>query len=115
MNCTLRENHIIDGMQAAKEELAFMEKNYPSVVPAAMFRCCLKVIEYIPRILKYNEKNVEYFKWLQKELRPFLPEVLKDNNVSVHFKIQCIAVCVGYAPTRALWKAIDKIKGRIQA
>ncbi|WP_370827280.1 glycosyltransferase family 2 protein [Fournierella massiliensis] len=115
MNCSIREKHIEDGMAAAKEELEFMKKYYPSVVPAAKYRCCFKVIEYIPRLLKHTEQNAAYFKRLQNELRPFLFDIIKDGNASIGFKARCIIICVGYTPTRLLWKLVAKVKGRTLA
>lgn len=115
MHCDIQVKHLEDGVRAAKEELEFMKKKYPSVVQAANFRCCLKVIEYIPRLLNKTKHNIEYFRWLQKEIRPFLFVTLSDTNVSIAFKVRCITICMGYAPTRLLWKLIDIIKGRTPA
>lgn len=114
MHCDIKEKHLQDGMRAANEELEFMKFNYPAVVQAATFRCCLKIIEYIPRLLDKSKQSQKYFKYLQEELKPFLLEILKDRNVSVQFKIRCISVCLGYMPARILWRTVDKVKGRAQ-
>lgn len=115
VHCSIQPKHIEDGMRAVKEELKFMEEKHPAVVQAATYRCCFKVVEYIPRILKKNDQNLKYFKWLQKELKPFMFATLKDRNVSISFKIRCITICAGYTPTRFLWKLVAKVKGRTLA
>lgn len=112
MHCTLKENHLKDGLKAAKNELEYMEKNFKEVVVAAKYRCCLKVIEYIPRLLNGTKQDKMYFSRLQKELKPFINTVLRDKNASLGFKIRCAAIMSGYIPTFLLWKTIDKIKGR---
>lgn len=115
VHCSIQPKHLEDGLKAANEELEFMKMNYPAVVPAALYRRCQKIMQYIPALLNKTKQNEEYFKYLKKELRPCLFATIKDSNVSFGFKIRCIAICAGYRPTRVLWKAIDKIKGRTPA
>lgn len=115
MHCEVKPKHIEDGMKAAKEQLQFIQKFFPSVEAGAKFRYCLKIIEYIPRLIDGSKQSYDYFSYLQKEIKPYIVGVCCDSNVSIFFKIKCMALIMGYVPSKLLWKTIYKIKGRMSS
>lgn len=113
MRSKVEEKHLY-GLTVAAEMLDFMKNCYPSVVPAAQYRCALKIIEYVPRILDGSRESREVFVRLQKEMKKYLVPVLKNEKIHGLFKTKCFAVRCGYRPTVCLWKTIWELKNRLR-
>ena len=100
------------GLEAAKQQLSFMQENYPEVVPAARFRCAFKILEYIPRIIDGTEQSRERYVFLRNEMKPYLCSVLYDSRASKTVKMRCIALMMGYVVTRIVFGIHTRLKIR---
>lgn len=109
MTSAVEERHL-RGLEIARKELEDLRAEHPEVIPAAEFRCGLKIIEYIPRILDKSPKSRETFRRLKAEMKPYLRRILRNREAGTVFKIRCIAVRCGYLPTRLVWKAVRWLK-----
>lgn len=111
MHGKVEEKHLY-GITAAQEQLRFMEKYYPEVVPAAEYRCAGKLLEYIPRLLDGKKKSREIFRRIRREMKKYYRDVLKNPEAEKMFKIRCLAVIGGYEITRMVWNFVDRLKER---
>ena len=109
MNQKLEERHLA-GLTAAREELEYMRKYYPEAVPAAEFRCGLKIVEYIPRLLGGSRDDKAMFRRLRTEMRRHLWKILRNDRVEKFFRFRCLIICAGYEPTRCVWKSVHWLK-----
>lgn len=102
----ISEEHL-SGIVAAKEELRYMKKFFPSAVKAARFSVVYTIILLMDNVIYGTENNIYYFRYLRSELKPFFLTSLQDRNIKIRSKIRCIAIMAGYYPTFVLWKFID--------
>ena len=109
MTGKIEERHLY-GMEVAKQELKDLSSECPEVVSAAEYRCALKIVEYIPRLLDRSGDSKKIFKKLQREMKPYLGSVFQNKKAGKIFKIRCFAVTMGYTPTLFTWKIIHRIK-----
>lgn len=109
MSSKIEERHLY-GLTAAREELEYMEMHYPEVVPAAQYRCGLKIIEYIPRLLDGSAESKAIFKRLKAEMKRYVWKIIGNDQVGKIFKIRCLAVCAGYPAACSAWKMIRWLK-----
>ena len=109
MNQRVEERHLA-GLDAAEEELNYMKRWCPAAVPAAEYRCGLKVIEYIPRLLDGSRESRTVFVLLKQEMRLHIWAVLSNRRAATLFKIRCLAVCAGYPAACLSWKMIRWLK-----
>ena len=109
MNQRVEERHLA-GLDAAEEELNYMKRWCPAAVPAAEYRCGLKVIEYIPRLLDGSRESRTVFVLLKQEMRLHIWAVLSNRRAATLFKIRCLAVCAGYTAACLSWKMIRWLK-----
>ena len=91
------EKHF-DGVTAAKEQLLYMEKNYPQVVRAAQARVAMKCIDFAYHLLESNNKDRMLFQKARAEIKPILWTVLNDKNIVPSIKIRSLGLAAGYYP-----------------
>lgn len=108
-HAVITERHYF-GITAAKEQLAYMERNYPEVVPAAKARCVMKIIETSYRLVM-GKMDRELFNRARKDIKPLLGGVLKDRKAGWSLKIRGSALICGYVPYRILSKIYTVAKG----
>lgn len=104
----LDEEHLY-GLYAAEEELEYMKQFFPKAIPAAEYRCCYKVLQYIPRVLGKTEDDKMIFMILRDCLKNHIKPIYRDKNVRMYNKVKCIFVILGYYPTYILWTLIENI------
>ena len=95
------------GIVAAIEELRYMEQYFPSAIDAAKYSVAHVIIELVDNVLQGGASNCRYFYSLQKNLKVYFFSILKNRNVKLSRKIRCVAIELGYYPTKILWKSID--------
>lgn len=113
----------LDGLEFVKEQLKYIEKNYPEAKDAAIYKCAARIQNYMFMLLDGSDLSKEAYWMLRNELRNYLPSVLKDKNVKKSFKIRCLAMMLGYVPMnytcaltnkmveRKYKKVLSKVKG----
>ena len=102
----------LDGLRFAEEELQFIERNYPTIRKAAVFRVALKIIEYMPNLFFGTESDKEYFRFLRKRLIPIYMTVITDKKVAKGSKIRIISIIMGFRCCKMCYKALEKVTGR---
>lgn len=109
MTSAVEEKHL-HGLDVARKELEDLKAEHPEVVPAAEFRCGLKIIEYVPRLLDRSARSRQMFRRLKSEMKSYLPGIVRNPRVGFVFKIRCIAVRCGYVPSYLMWKTVRWLK-----
>ena len=105
----ITERHYF-GITATKEQIAYMERNYPEVVPAARARCVMKILDLSYRMVM-GKMDRELFERVRKDIRPLLGSVLKDRKAGLSLKIRGVALACGYVPYWLLSKCYTALKG----
>lgn len=111
---SISEKHLY-GIAVAKEELRYMEKHFPNAVDAAKYSVVHMIIGLVDNVFYETNNSLIYFYYLRNELKVYLLPVLRNRNVKMSRKVRCVAIMLGYYPTRILWKLIDlshKLKKR---
>ena len=90
-------------IDAAKQQLEFIKKNYPDIVEAGEARCASKIIDLVPKTL--NKGGMDYFHTLRTEIAPYFSSVLFNKNVRMTVKIRCLALKMGYIPSCLIFTA----------
>ena len=104
----ITERHLY-GITAAKEQLAYMEKNYPEVVPAARARCAMKIVDLAYRLVM-GEKSKDLFCQIRSEAKNIYKDVLRDSKAGWSLKLRILALTSGYVPYLLLSKLYFKMK-----
>lgn len=106
-----QEKHLY-GVEAAKQELIFVEKRYSDIVNAAKCRYILILLDYMELLREHSKEDRKRFKLFRKEMLVYAGEVLKDRNVTQNTKIKIGIVSMGYLPMCIAWQLIELIKDR---
>ncbi len=99
-HAVITERHYY-GITAAKEQLAYMQRNYPEAVPAAKVRCVMKILDLSYRLVM-GKMDRALFKRIRNDVKPFLGSVLRDRRAGLSIKIRATALVCGYLPYRLL-------------
>ena len=108
MNKKFNEKRM-DGLEFAEEILQYINKSYPSLTDAAIFRLyieCVYILLKLPNKKIYKEQNDK----IKKYLRKYRWNVLKNKKVSKKQKILCISANFGRFFLRMIWKVKEIIK-----
>ena len=106
----LDKKHVGDGMRAAREELEYVEKNFPNIVNAAVSRCAQNIFLYMNVLKLFSKEDKKWYYFFKKALKPYGKVILKDKKAKLNIKIRICAVRMGYVPTCAVWKGIRLLK-----
>lgn len=102
------EKHLY-GIDATKEQLEYMKKHYPGVVPAARARCVMKIVDLAYRLVM-GQKNTELFACVRAEIKPFIKPLLSDPKAGLSIKIRALILNSGYIPYLLLSKVYFILK-----
>ena len=97
------------GVTAGKELVAYMEKNYPRVTPAAKVRAANKIIDLAYRLVM-GENDKEIFVTLKNEIKPLKGDILKNKKASLSVKARAVTLSMGYIPFKLLSIAYSLVK-----
>ncbi len=104
----INEDHLY-GITAGKGLVEYMEKNYPSVVPAAKVRAANKIIDLAYRLVMGKNDKV-LFRALKKEIKPLKGDILKNPKASLSVKARAVTLNMGYIPFKLLSIAYSLVK-----
>lgn len=107
-HAAITEKHLF-GITAAKEQLAYMEKNYPEAVPAARARCVMKIVDLSYRLVM-GKKDPELFARVRLEVKPYIKPLLADPKAGISLKIRALALYLGYFPYFLISKGYAAVK-----
>ena len=96
---------------ATREQMEYMERNYPTVIPSVKARHMTKIVELMPMAMK-SANSREAYGVLKKEMI-YYDEVMKDKKVRTSQKIRLKAIKMGYLPTKAVVLTHEKMKKKI--
>lgn len=99
----------MDGLEFAEEILMFVEKKYPRIKNAAIFRLyleCVFILLKIPNEKQYKLQNEIVYNYIKK----YKWNVLKNKKVSKKQKALCLTAVLGKIPLRIVWNIKEKIK-----
>ena len=96
------------GIDAAKEQLAYMQERYPSVVPAAKARYMGKIVELMG-IAMNSENSREIYKRL-RTIMYYYKDVMADPKMKKSQKVRLFAMKCGYPLTNIVFRMHDKLK-----
>ena len=99
-HAAITERHYF-GIVAAKEQIAYMERNYPEAVPAARARCVMKIVDTSYRLVM-GKMDREIFDRVRRDVKPLLKGALKDPKVGGSLKMRSTALVCGHVPYRLL-------------
>ena len=97
--------------QATRDQLQYMQRAYPTVVPSVKARHMTKVVEIMPLALKSTGSR-EAYETLKKEMI-FYDEVIRDKKIRKLQKIRLRAIRMGYLPAKIVVLAHEKLKKTI--
>lgn len=100
------------GLEAVKEQLDYIKRCYPNIIPAAEFRFAIVIFKWIPGITSRQVHDKEMFAYLRGELMPYYHSIMHNPSVSRAMKVRTLAVKCGYYPTRIVFHALDILKRR---
>ena len=96
------------GLNAAKQQLEFVESNFPGIVNAAKMRIAIVIFKWIPGLSLFKDR--ELFKSFKQELLPYYKTILSDKRVTKAFKIKLIATMIGFLPAKIVFKIFGYLK-----
>ena len=98
------------GVKAAQEEIDYCVAHYPDAVPAAIFRYCFKIMQYIPGLLEGAPEDRKTFRYLQIKMKKYAKELLSDPHVTPGAKVKCAAILAGFEPTKRVWQLWQRVR-----
>ena len=91
------------GIEAAWNQIQYVEKTYPRALASAKYRYTAKAVELISNCFSTSgDKKV--FKKLRDKMNIYAKDVLKDKHSKKTMKVRIIAVKLGYYPARIVFK-----------
>ncbi len=95
---------------ATREQLEYMKKNFPSVVPSVKARHMTKIIELMPYAIRSVNSRMAYHTLLKEMI--YYKEVMKDKNIRNTQRIRLKAIRLGYYPAKLITLAHESLKKR---
>lgn len=105
----LTEAHLY-GLEAVKEQLAFIQEKFPNIVSAAEFRVAIVVFKWIPGILSGTPEDKKAFQYLRSEVLPYCKSIIHNKRVSKTMKVRTIAIRLGYFPSQWAFRILDVLR-----
>ena len=96
------------GIEAAEQQLEYMQKNFPNVVQSAKARYMCKIIEIMKLALQSSNAKI-YYKSLKGKMI-YYSDVMSDKNVKRSQKIRLFAVKMGFIPSKIVFWIHEKLK-----
>lgn len=96
------------GLVAAKEQLKYIQENYPEVVPAAKARYMGKILEIMSTAIN-TEDGKDVYSRLKSEMK-YYNDVMQDEKVKKSQKIRLWAMKQGYPVAKNIMLMHEKMK-----
>ena len=98
------------GLEAVKEQLNFINNNYPPIVNAAKVRVAIVICKWLPGISNGTKEDKEMFEYLRNELMPYYESIMNNSRVTKALKARLVAIKLGYIPSMLFFKFIEKLR-----
>lgn len=102
----------LDGIEASRKQLEYVEKRFPLAVPAAKYRYTAKAVE-LAALLFATDGNKQQFEKLRSYMNEYSADVLKDKNVKHSIKMRIRAMKLGYYPAKLFFFIHEGVKQKI--
>ena len=100
-------------LDTSDELLRFVKNYYPGAVAAAEVQCAASALELVSATtLLRDRESKRYFGKVRKYMMPHLKMVLESKQ-PLHFKLGCLAIALGYYPTRVAIPIREKLKSTV--
>ena len=99
----------LDGMDAAEEQLKYIEEHFPDAVPAAKYRFTAKAIELMA-VAFSSGGDREIYAELKAYMNRFADEVLKDPYAKRTMKMRILAMKMGRYPAKLAFGIHEGLK-----
>ena len=96
MNSCLKQGEWY-GVRAAEEQMQYMKDTCATAIKASKYYFVHKAFELINKIVLYGNRDNKSFKELRKMTIPYFFTVFSDKKVGIPFKIEFLAVILGYS------------------
>jgi glycosyltransferase involved in cell wall biosynthesis len=106
---TVLNKHLY-GLTAAEHEYEYMKQYYPACVRAANYRCALKILEYIPRLLDQSQHSKFLVSMLRRRMMKYYVNAITDKKAKLPFKLKCTYVMMPYCMMTRCWRLHEKLK-----
>lgn len=101
-----------DGIEAAQQQLEYIEKYYPNAIPAAKYRYTAKAVE-LAGVLFSSGGNRDTFRKLKKYMSKYSDEILKDSFTKRSMYLRIKAMKLGYLPAKIVFYLHDRAKKKL--
>lgn len=105
------DNRHLYGIQAVKEQYAYVKDRYPAVLPSVKARYVGKIMELMAIAFR-SENSRESYALLRKELR-YVSEILRDPRVKKTIKVRAVAAKAGYLSAKIVFNTHERMKKKI--
>lgn len=85
-------------LEAAKNQMQYIEQEFPEAVPAAKGRCVVAGFDLLRLIRTGSKENKKQFIIIQEYVKALRADVMKSRIVNEKSKLKCFAICMGYYP-----------------
>lgn len=102
----------LDGIEAAKKQLDYVQDKYPKAVPAAKYRLTSKAVE-LTGTLFASGGDKKIFNELKTCMMEYAGEVLRNPKTKRSMKIRILSIQLGYYPAKIAFGIHETLKKRI--
>lgn len=102
----------LDGIEATKKQLEYVQKRFPHAVPAAKYRYTAKAVE-LASLLFAADGNKQEFEKLRSYMNEYSADVLKDKNAKRSMKLRIRAMKLGYYPAKVFFSIHEGVKRKM--
>lgn len=99
----------LDGIEATKDQLIYVQERFPKAVSAAKYRYTAKAVE-LASLLFDTDGDKKEFKKLQAYMNEYAIDVLRDKHAKLTMKLRISAMRLGYYPAKIVFSVHEKIK-----
>lgn len=96
------------GIDAAADQLCYVERYFPEAVPAAKARYMGKIIELMS--LAMNGKDAKRVYQMMREKMYYYHDVMSDSKVKKTQKVRLLAMHLGYIPSKIIFSVHESMK-----
>ena len=98
------------GIEAVKEQLAFMEEYYPNIVNAAEVRMAIVICKWIPGLSNGTKEDKEMFEYLRNELMPYYKSIMRNPRVTNALKARLLSIKLGFYSSKFTFMIIENLR-----
>ena len=99
----------LDGIEAAQNQLVYIQEHFPKAEAAAKYRLTSKAVELTGTMFA-SGGDKKIFKTLRESMRQYATEVLRNPKAKRSMKVRIIAMQLGYYPAKITFGVHESLK-----